>query len=60
MRRDRYATDVRVMLVLKQALRVPEPPVQSTVTGLIKYSQTNISGDIEHLTKWRPPYTTVI
>ena len=25
-----------------QALRVPEPPVQSTVTRLIKCSQTNI------------------
>ena len=43
-----------------QALRVPEPPVQSTVTGLIKCSHTNISGDTEHLSKWRPPYTIVI
>ena len=36
---------------LQQALRVPEPPFQSTVAGLIKYSQTNISGDTEHLSK---------
>ena len=49
-----------VLLPLSQALHVPEPSVQSTVTGLIKCSQTNIPGDTEHLSKWRPPYTTVI
>ena len=43
-----------------QALRVPEPQVQSTVTELIKCSQTNISGDTDHLSTWRPPHTTVI
>ena len=30
----------------QQALHVPEPQVQSTVTGLIKCSQTNISGTV--------------
>ena len=54
-----YETFITNFMLL-QALRVPEPPVQSTVTGLIKCSQTNISGNTEHLTKWRPPCTTVI
>ena len=43
-----------------QALSVPGPPVQSTVTGLIKCGQANFSGNTEHVSKWRPPYTTVI
>ena len=43
-----------------QALRVPESPVQSTVTGLIKCNHRNISGNTDHLQIWRPPYTTVI
>ena len=40
--------------LVTQALRVPEPPVQSTVTELIKCSQTNISADTEQLAIWRP------
>ena len=44
----------------QQVLRVPETQVQSTVTGLIKCSQTNIPGDTHHLSTWRPPHTTVI
>ena len=44
-----------------QALRVPEPRVQSTVTTLIKSSQTNIDETTypgapgNTLTRWRPP-----
>ena len=45
-----------VQFILKQALRVPEASVQSTVNGSIKCSQTNISGDTDHLQTWLPPY----
>ena len=37
---------------------VPKPPVQSTMTGLIKCSRINISGDTGHLPTWRPTYNS--
>ena len=37
-----FTTLFDLFLVCLQALRVPKPPVKSTVTGLIKCSQTNI------------------
>ena len=42
-------------LIYLHHIWVKKPPVQSTLTRLIKCSQTNISGDTEHLSKWQPP-----
>ena len=44
--------------VVTQALRVPEPPVQSTVTGLIKCSLFRVTKNVS--CQNRPPHTTRI